>query len=129
MDPSPRTGRGPFPLGVLAASILGACDRPTHAPMRYSLGDATKEALASAPAVQEQILGSLELLFGTPQHPAYVRTKDWIDSEFDPNHPEAAADGGGTGEITDGERAAIREDNLVRFRSQLERVAKKDYRG
>ena len=130
MDPSPRTGRGRLPLGVLAASILGACDRPpTHAPMRYALGDATKEALASAPAAQEQILGSLELLFGTPQNPAYVRSKDWIDSDFDPNHPEAAADGGGTGEVTDGERAAIREDNLVRFRAQLEKVAQRDYHG
>jgi mono/diheme cytochrome c family protein len=97
--------------------------------MRYTLGDATREALSSAPAAQEQILGGLELCFGTPQHPAYVRSKEWIDSEFDPNHPEAAADAGGTGEVTDGERAAIREDNLVRFRKELEKVARRDYRG
>jgi mono/diheme cytochrome c family protein len=141
MDPSLRHGRGTLrehaiadpirvPLGILATLFLGACDyHPTHAPMRYALGDATKEALESTPAAQEQILGSLELLFGTPQNPAYVRTKDWVDSDYDPNHPEAAADSGGTGELSEGERTAIREDNLVRFRSQLEKVARRDYRG
>ena len=139
MDPSPRIGRGrlrrratsgSIPLGLLASLLLSACDyQPSHAPMRYALGDTTKESLESAPAAQEQILGSLELLFGTPQNPAYVRTKDWIDSDFDPNHPDLAADSGGSGEITDGEREAIRADNLVRFHSQLEKVAKRDYAG
>jgi mono/diheme cytochrome c family protein len=139
MDPSLRTGRGRLrqpaipgvsTLGFLAAALLSGCDyQPGHAPMRYGLADATKEALASAPSSQEQILGGLELLFGTPQHPAYLRTKEWIDAEFDPNHAELAADAGGTGELTDGERAAVREDNLVRFRAQLEQVAKRDYQG
>ena len=110
------------------SSLLATTARRT---LRCGTRSATRRRRASRarPAAQEQILGSLELLFGTPQNPAFVRTKDWIDSDFDPNHPELPADSGGTGEISEGERAAIREDNLARFRSQLEKVAKRDYRG
>ncbi|HEV8112776.1 MAG TPA: cytochrome c [Planctomycetota bacterium] len=117
-------------MGLALAGLLASCDHaPGHAPMHYTLSTATKTSLASAPEVQDQILGSLEMLFGTPQNPSYLRTKDWADAEFDPNHAELAADAGGTGELAESEMNGVKADNLVRFRSQLEQVARRDYAG
>src|SRR5262245_46043218 len=136
MDLSHRLGRvRPLPQRssvsiLLSAVLLSAFSQaPGHASMQYSLSEETKSALNEAPQVQDQILGSLEMLFGSPQHPSYLRTKEWIDGEFDPNHAEAAADAGGTGELTEGETAAVKDDNKVRFREQLEKVSRRDYAG
>jgi hypothetical protein len=135
MDPSHRTDRvsarsSAASLGLALAGLLASCDHaPSHAPMHYTLSTATKTSLASAPEVQDQMLGSLEMLFGTPQNPSYLRTKDWVDAEFDPNHAELAADAGGTGEVSESEMNGVKADNLVRFKGELEQVARRDYAG
>jgi mono/diheme cytochrome c family protein len=129
--PQPLLSRAPFAtavLGLAAATLVSACGYPPrHAPLAYTLSEATRESLHGAPEVQDQILGSLEMLFGTPQNPSYLRTKEWLDAELDPNHAEKAADAGGTGELSESERAAVQADNRMRFASQLERVARGDY--
>jgi mono/diheme cytochrome c family protein len=69
------------------------------------------------------------MLFGTPQNPSILRTKEWVDGEFDPNHSEVAADAGGTGEITEGEMTVVKDDNRIRFSDQLDKVSRRDYQG
>ncbi len=139
MDPSPCTGRtrrrplefaASIPLGPLLAGLLFGCTYdPGHAPMSYSLSESSRSALEDSPQVQDQVRGALELMFGTPQNPIYLRTGEWIRNEFDPDHPELAADGGGTGELSEAEIAELRADNRRRFARQLEKVARREYAG
>ncbi len=95
--------------------------------MRFHLNDATVAALESDPAVQDQIQGGLEMLFGTPQNPRFLRTAEWVDDGFDPNHPNAAADDGGSGEITEARAAELRADNRRAFARELDLIAKGRY--
>jgi len=142
MDPSPRldSGTGRFApgwpgcagwsLGSLLLALLGGCDHaPGHAPMRYSLAESTKTALPDDPLVQDQIGGALEMFFGTPQNPGFLRTAEWIDGDFDPNHPDLAADGGGSGELTEEQTKELRAENAHRFAPQLAKIARGDYAG
>lgn len=90
--------------------------------MRFHLNAATVEALSDEPAVGDQILGGLEMLFGTPARPRYLLLPDWKDDGYDPNYPDAAADDGGSGEFTEEHVAAMRADNQRAFARQLEAI-------
>lgn len=103
-------------LGAALASI--GCT-PRVEPRHYELAAETREALADQPAVQEQILGALDMLFGTPEEPRYMLVADWVDSGFDPNWPKYAEDDGGSGEFTDEALEAIYAGNEVRFAHEL----------
>jgi len=92
--------------------------------MRYTLSAASRTTLEASPEVQDHILGSLEMLFGTPQHPGYLRSQEWIDASFDPNHPERASDDGGSGELSEAEMAEVLADNRTRFARELEAIGR-----
>jgi mono/diheme cytochrome c family protein len=102
--------------------VLAACERaPGHEPLRFTLNATTVEALKDEPATQAHVEGALELLFGSPQAPAFLRHDDWED-DFDPNHPELDADDGGSGEFTQPEREQMHTDNLARFAHEIRRI-------
>jgi mono/diheme cytochrome c family protein len=132
MDPSLRIGGASdrpvlasraSVVGSLLLAVVGGCGFvPGHAPMRYSLSDSTAESLSSEPLVRDQIGGALEMFFGTPQNPGFLRTSEWVDDDFDPNHPDAAADDGGSGEFSESELEEIHADNRRRFARQLAQV-------
>jgi mono/diheme cytochrome c family protein len=123
-------GRSASSVGGLILLALAGCDQaPGHAPLRYSLSQSTKTALEDSPLVQDQIAGALEMLFGTPQNPGFQRTAQWIEDDFDPNHPASAADDGGSGELTEAQWEAVRADNARRFSEQLARVERGEYAG
>lgn len=95
--------------------------------MRYSLNPNSIQALSDAPDVQDHLLGSLEMLFGTPGNPSYVLTAEWKDDSFNPNHPNSKKDDNGSGELSETDLAAIRSDNQRRFAEELALVAKRQY--
>jgi mono/diheme cytochrome c family protein len=109
---------------------LAACDYvPSHAPMRFSLSESSKESLEDSPLVQDQIGGALEMFFGTPQNPGFQRTSEWIEEDFDPNFPAAPADDGGSGELSESQMEELRADNARRFAKQIAQVARGEYGG
>ena len=103
MEPSPHSGRVLQRTRRLDAAsdcaglLLGIARRRAatsrgHAPMRYSLErvDRTQRSAERRP-VQDQILGGLEMLFGTPAEPGLpAAPRSGSTSDFDPNHPELA---------------------------------------
>lgn len=97
--------------------------------MRYSLSESTVESLEESPLVQDQIGGALEMFFGTPQNPGYLRISEWIEGDFDPNFPALPADGGGSGELSESQWGTLRADNARRFATQLDQVARGEYAG
>lgn len=97
--------------------------------MRYSLSESTKESLKGSPLVQDQIGGALEMFFGTPQNPGFLRTSAWIEEDFDPNFPGLPADGRGSGELSESQWESLRADNARRFAKQLAQVARGEYAG
>jgi mono/diheme cytochrome c family protein len=124
--PSLRCPRALMAVPVIALGV--SCGyQPRFASMRYSLNKASVQDLATAPDAQDHILGSLEMLFGTPTNPSFALTKEWKDESFDPNHPLAKKDDNGGGEFSDAEIAAMRTDNQRRFAEELALVAKRDY--
>ena len=126
----PASGRTPSIVGGFVLLALDGCDYvPAHAPMRYSLSRSTQESLADSPVVQDQIGGTLESFFGTPQNPGFLRTAEWIDEDFDPNYPAAASDDGGSGELSESQMEELRADNARRFAGKLEQAARGEYAG
>jgi mono/diheme cytochrome c family protein len=95
--------------------------------MQYSLNPDSVEALSAAPEVQAHLLGSLEMLFGTPANPGYLLTKEWADDSFNPNHPNYAKDDNGSGEFDEVRLAALRDDNKRCFAEELALVAQRRY--
>lgn len=95
--------------------------------MRYSLNDATITALEDSPEVADHILGSLEMMFGTPQNPNYMLLKEWKDSTYNPNHPNNKKDDNGTGEISAADLAAIQADNKRHFAHELALIDQRQY--
>jgi len=97
---------------------------PATPTVHYSLSPNTTAVDESgAPIVplaeQAHIAGSLEMLFGTPTSPRFMRTAQWVDDGFDPNWPTYAADDQGGGEFSEDELAAIHADNERDFARQL----------
>ncbi len=120
-----------FPVAIASLCLTQpACQLEPQTPeVHYSLSadttavdPQTKEPLVPR-AVQDQILGSLEMLFGTPAYPSFLRTQAWIDDGYDPNYPQyPVEDPGGSGEISDALMEEIQADNAQRFRTQLAHV-------
>jgi mono/diheme cytochrome c family protein len=126
----------PFALAGLAA--LGACQldlapEPAKPKIHYALSPRTTEVdEAGSPVVplgtQENIAGSLAMLFGAPTNPRYLRTSEWVDEGFDPNWPSyAVGDDGGSGEFSEDELAALWADNRRDFARELALVEGGEY--
>ena len=119
--PSRARARARLALGALAPLVLGvaACEiDPEPVEIDFSLNTwalSENEALLDDATAQAHIRGSLEMLFGTPSAPGYLRPEEWIDAEYDPNH--------GSSELSDEEWEALQADNESRFSRQLELLA------
>jgi mono/diheme cytochrome c family protein len=115
-------------LAALATGWLPGCGfEPRSAPMRFALGEDTQKDLEDAPLVADHIRGSLDMLFGTPQNPGYLVLGEWSKDEFDPNHSDRPANGGGSGEISEPRAAEIRADNARAFERELSAIARGRY--
>jgi mono/diheme cytochrome c family protein len=115
-------------LALTISAGFAACGfDPQPAPMRFHLNASTVAALESDPAIQDQIRGGLEMLFGTPAHPRFLLTPEWKDDSFDPNHADRPADDGGTGEITSARAAELLADNRRAFARELDLIAQGRY--
>jgi len=73
-----------------------------------------------------QLLGALEMLFGTPAAPGYLLTADWYDDDFDPNNP-LPEDQGGTGSVSDAQWKSIRAGNAARFKDVIKAIEDGEY--
>lgn len=99
-----------------ALLITAGCDfDPKAADRQYSLSSSNTAELETAPDAQAQVLGALEMLFGTPQEPQFMRTSEWVDDGFNPNWPTYAADDNGGGDFSDEELDALYADNAARY--------------
>lgn len=111
-------------LGVLSAAALAGCEFEPYAPtdLHYGLSDTSKAQLETLvplfgketlPAAAEaQILGALEMLFGTPQAPQMLLTQVWIDAEFDVNDWAYQLDDESWGQV-------LTENRARRFERQM----------
>ena len=122
-----------FSLGAAGAlTLVMACQYDPEPPvLHYSLSEDTlaldEYGRPIVPGkVREHILGSLEMLFGSPAHPQYMLLAEWADAGFDPNYPQFPADDMGSGEL-DGEWDAIVADNTRRFAEQLAHIDAGEY--
>ncbi len=115
-----------FGSALLLISV--GCDfEPQAAEREYSLSNSNLAELEASPDVQAQILGALEMLFGTPKDPQFMLTSDWLDEGYNPNWPTYAADDNGGGEFTEAELDALHADNTRRFSGALALIDAGDY--
>lgn len=115
---------------IAAASLLltAGCDfEPTSATRHYALSESNASELADLPDVQAQVLGALEMLYGTPSDPQFMLTSDWLDDGYNPNWPQYPADDNGGGDFSDEELDALYADNASRFAEALALVESKEY--
>jgi mono/diheme cytochrome c family protein len=129
-EPSSRLSGLAAPAAlVLASGLLGLglalrIDPPTPE-VHFGLSEETLRVDDSGepvvpPEVRDHIRGSLEMLFGTPSNPHYLRSAEWIDEGYDPNYPQyPVEDPGGSGEIDEGALEALQESNALHFHRQL----------
>ena len=108
-------------LGALPLVAAGCEHEPEHASLHFRLNETTVETLAERPDAQAHVLGALGMLFGSPSAPAYLLHEDWVD-EWNPNHPELAADDGGSEELDEATREEMRAQNARRFAHELRRI-------
>jgi mono/diheme cytochrome c family protein len=135
---SARQRSGRLPLVVSAATALGSLGllglaegcrfEPRRPVVHFSLSHETRavdeDGVPKIPlAVQDQIQGSLEMLFGTPSHPQYLLLTEWIDKSFDPNWPTYAVGDMGSGEFDEEDVASFAVGNKRRMRLQLAAIA------
>lgn len=122
-----RTRTGPLSFVALALVVSGVACKidPKKAVVHYNLADATREVGPDGEPVvpldvQDHIQGSLEMLFGTPSNPQFMRLKEWIDASYDPNWPSYAKEDNGGGEISaEDQEKRLWPDNERAFRRQL----------
>ncbi|MCY2960352.1 MAG: cytochrome c [Planctomycetota bacterium] len=115
-------------FGSAALSMLTACGFEPEVPARtYGLAQETRAAFASDSEALLKLEAGLLDVFGPPAAPRYARVAAWEDAGIDPNRPDLATGGGGSGEISDAERALLRADNRIHFESQLAAVARGDF--
>lgn len=116
-----------------AGLLTSSCGmQPTDAPRSYKLSSSVVEELNDAgfrPREQGQLLGSLEMLFGTPQDPGYLLTTAWFDDGFNPNYPSWPDGENGSGSVTDEQFDAIIAGNQVRFADVLAAIEAEDFAG
>jgi mono/diheme cytochrome c family protein len=119
---------------VIAAGLFASgCDlQPTDAPRHYKLSESVVHELDTAgyrAREQGQLLGSLEMLFGTPAAPGYLMTNEWYDEGFNPNYPRYAVGDNGSGSVSDQQFAEIVASNKVRFADVLEQIEAGNFEG
>jgi mono/diheme cytochrome c family protein len=122
-----RTRTGPLSLAALAlvATAVACKIDPKKPVVHYSLADSTRALKADGEPVipldvQDHILGSLEMLFGTPSNPQFMQLKAWVDDGFNPNWPTYAKGDNGSSEISPEEQEKkLWPDNERAFRRQL----------
>ena len=126
-----RTSHAAPALGlaaVLGCALVAGCEIEPEVPeLRWDVSEDTRERLDVYPAVQDQIRGSLEMLFGTPSHPAYLLTEELFDAHGDPNYPQYSIDDLGSGEIDEETWERIVEDNERRFAPQLQALRERRF--
>jgi mono/diheme cytochrome c family protein len=110
-------------LGAAAAVALSACQYEPPRPVLVHALNAREidknEDLAEDPAAQDRLRGALEMLFGTPSHPSFMKLEGW---EVDPND-------GGYAELSDEEFDVLKADNRRAFRAQIEAIRAGDFEG
>lgn len=117
----------PTLLGVALCSLVLACDFDAAPPaeMHYTLSDSnldalaaaeTDEIIASAASQGAQVLGALEMFFGSQNDPRYLVMEDWIDERF-PNHSDYA-------ELVPEVMDDVALGNQRRFKFQLQVLAR-----
>lgn len=102
-------------LPLLVAALLGAASgcsfEPRTPPLQHELNRAAIDAnpdLAADVLAQDHLRGALDMLFGTPRNPGYLRLEDWVDEGYDPNWPR-----------TEAEYEAIAADNEARYADEI----------
>lgn len=122
----PLLASGATALGALA--LLGLSEGCNFEPKRpvvhYGLSESTTAVDEEGyprvnPVVQDQILGSLEMLFGTPSNPGYMLLADWNDEGFDPSWPTFEVGDQGSGEFGDADFEDFAAGNRVRMARQI----------
>ncbi len=117
------------PAALLAAAVVTGCEDPSRPKLSYSLNanivaeeqsNLFIEELAADSVAQAHLLGALEMLFGTPQAPGYLRTEEWIDDDYDPNHADL--------ELSDEQWQEVVTDNRRAFAGELARIAERDFK-
>ncbi len=105
---------------LLALSLATGCGlEPTAAPRDLALNESTAGELSETPEVGAQVLGALEMLYGTAAEPGYMLTADWYDDGYDPNYPTYEEGDAGSGSVSEAQLDAIHADNETRFARQL----------
>jgi len=112
---------------VIAAGLFvsGCGYQPTDAPREYKLSESVIEELEAARfgvREQGQLLGSLEMLFGTPEAPGYLMTNQWYDDGFNPNYPTYEVGDNGAGSVSPEQFDEIIAQNRVRFADVLDEI-------
>jgi mono/diheme cytochrome c family protein len=114
----------------LAALVVACKIEPETPVIHFSLAESTTDPDADVvipPEVQDQIFGSLGMLFGTPSNPGYLLLGDWIDDAYDPNYPKWPADDYGSGEFDEDELEELWAGNAWTYRAQLALIAEERY--
>lgn len=118
-------------LVCAAGLVLGGCGYdPTSAPREYSLNEQVVKELEDAEfgaSEEAQLLGALNMLFGTPEAPKYLVTNAWLDEGFDPNWPQYPAGDNGSGSITEAQWDGIAAGNEKRFAAALKLIKARDF--
>lgn len=112
-----------------AALLLTAgCDfDPQAADRQYGLSGSNTAELEGAADVQAQVLGALEMLYGTPKEPQFMLTSEWLDDGYNPNWPTYASDDNGGGEFDDDQLDALYADNATRFAEAIALIEAGEY--
>jgi mono/diheme cytochrome c family protein len=113
-------------LALAVTALVFACRFEPNTPeLHFSLNAtimAENEYLLDDTTAQEHLRGGLEFLFGTPSHPSFLVTPEWVDDGFDPN-------GWGYNEMSDEEFDALKAGNRKAFRQQITAIETGDFEG
>jgi len=118
-DPQPLRGRLAIAAGLFGL-LLAACDpEPPRPELHYTLSADSKQLLADYPAAQDQLLGTLGMLFGSPSNPRYAVPEEWIDDERNPNDAWA--------ELSEARQAELVAANKKAFATPLAALERGDF--
>lgn len=119
---------------LCAASFLGwSCgEQPSASAREYKLSESVVAELEGAgfrAREQGQVLGALEMLFGTTAAPGYLVTNAWLDEGFNPNWPQYALGDNGSGSVSPAQLDEIMAGNQVRFADVLAEIEAENFAG
>jgi len=110
-------------VAVCVGSTLASCDiEPSTPQLSFSLNAAVPELnedLGDDRVAQDQLLGGLELLFGTPNNPGYLLVEDWVDEEYNPNWGDL--------ELSEEDWEALLADNERAYSGQIEGIERGNF--